>query len=43
MFSYVIDADTPLDLSQGAVEQTGNPLDIAIQGDGFLVVDTPPG
>ncbi len=43
MFSYVIDADTPLDLSQGAVEQTGNPLDVAVRGDGFLVVDTPQG
>ncbi|MGY6570970.1 MAG: flagellar basal-body rod protein FlgF [Salinarimonas sp.] len=43
MFRYVIDADTPLDLSQGATEQTGNPLDVAIQGDGFLVVDTPQG
>lgn len=42
-FAYVIDADTPLDLSQGATEQTGNPLDVAIQGDGFLVVDTPQG
>ena len=43
VFRYVIDADTPLDLSQGAVEQTGNPLDVAIQGDGFLVVETPQG
>ena len=28
---------------QGAVEQTGNPLDVAIDGDGFLVVQTPRG
>ena len=36
--SYVIDAGTPLDLSTGAVELTGNPLDAAIKGDGFFAV-----
>lgn len=29
-------AATPKDFSQGAIEITNNPLDIAIQGDGFL-------
>ncbi len=28
---------------RGAIEQTGNPLDVAIQGDGFLVVQGPNG
>ena len=31
------------DMSQGPIEQTGNPLDVAIDGDGFLVVQTPRG
>lgn len=41
--SYVIDKGTPLDLSQGAVEMTGNPLDVALKDDNFLVVQTPSG
>lgn len=41
--SFVVDRGTPLDLSSGAVEPTGNPLDIAINGDAFLVVQTPNG
>ncbi len=41
--SFVIDRGTPLDLSTGAVEPTGNPMDIAIAGDAFLVVQTPNG
>ena len=41
--SYVIDAGTPLDTSSGAIEYTGNPLDVAIKGDGFLAVQTPQG
>ncbi|MGE0443397.1 MAG: flagellar hook-basal body protein [Gemmatimonadales bacterium] len=31
------------DLSQGALRLTGRPLDIALEGQGFLVVDTPQG
>jgi flagellar basal-body rod protein FlgF len=38
--SYVIDAATPLDLSGGAIERTGNPLDAAIKGEGFFAVQT---
>jgi flagellar basal body rod protein FlgG len=30
-------------MAQGTVQQTGNPLDIAIDGDGMLVVQTPRG
>ncbi len=41
--SYVIDNGTPLDMSSGAIERTGNPLDVAIKGDGFLVVRTAAG
>lgn len=40
---YVIDAGTPLDASTGAIEMTKNPLDAAIKGDGFFVVQTPGG
>jgi flagellar basal body rod protein FlgG len=32
-----------LDMTQGPIKQTGNPLDIAITGPAFLVVDTPNG
>ena len=38
--SYVQDRATWHDLSQGPVEVTGNPLDIALSGNGFLVVQT---
>ena len=41
--SFVIDAGTPLDTSSGAIEMTGNPLDIAIKGDAFFAVQTPGG
>jgi flagellar basal-body rod protein FlgF len=38
--SYVQDRGTYRDFGQGASEQTGNPLDVAITGNGFLVVQT---
>ncbi|WP_298966049.1 flagellar basal-body rod protein FlgF [uncultured Methylobacterium sp.] len=41
--SYVIDAGTALDMSQGAIESTGNPLNVAIRGDAFFAVQTPQG
>jgi flagellar basal-body rod protein FlgF len=41
--SFVQDRATWHDLSQGPVQQTGNPLDVAISGDAFLVVQTPRG
>jgi flagellar basal-body rod protein FlgF/flagellar basal-body rod protein FlgG len=41
--SYVQDRSTWLDLSQGPMRQTGNPLDVAIDGKAFLVVQTPNG
>ena len=36
-------ADTTTDRRAGALKQTGAPLDIAIGGEGFLVVETPQG
>ena len=41
--SYVVDRSTWHDLSQGPVHQTGNPLDVAIEGKAFLTVQTPRG
>lgn len=41
--SYVTPAGTVRNMSQGPISQTGNPLDVAIEGDGFLAVQTPNG
>jgi flagellar basal-body rod protein FlgF len=38
--SFVNDRGAWHNLSGGALQQTGNPLDVAINGDGFLVVQT---
>lgn len=38
----VVDS-TVLDLKQGSIKVTGNPLDLAINGDGFFTVKTPNG
>jgi len=38
--SYGIMGDTTLDQSQGALNKTGNELDVAIQGPGYFVVQT---
>lgn len=43
LVSYVVDKSTWHDMSQGPVHQTGNPLDVAINGDAFFVVETPNG
>ena len=37
---YGIMGDTALNLSQGALQKTGNDLDVAIQGPGYFVVQT---
>ncbi len=37
--SYVY--DTPAQFDQGAIQQTGNPLDLALSGGGFFTVRTP--
>jgi flagellar basal-body rod protein FlgF len=41
--SYVQDRGTYRDFAQGPAEQTKNPLDVAITGNGFLVVQTAAG
>ena len=41
--SFVQDRATWIDISQGALERTGNPLDVAIDGKGYLAVQTPRG
>jgi flagellar basal-body rod protein FlgF len=37
------DRATWRDMSQGPLQSTGNPLDLALSGDGFFVVETPRG
>jgi flagellar basal-body rod protein FlgF/flagellar basal-body rod protein FlgG len=41
--SFVNDRVTWTDMRSGSVEQTGSPLDVAISGNGFLVVQAPRG
>lgn len=41
--AYVRDISTVRDYSPGHMEQTGNALDVAINGEGFFTVDTPQG
>ncbi|MHC5033422.1 MAG: flagellar hook-basal body protein [Planctomycetota bacterium] len=36
-------SDRSIDFSQGPIHRTSRPLDVAIQGDAFFVVDTPAG
>jgi flagellar basal-body rod protein FlgF len=43
LLSFVEDRGTWRDIRPGAVQVTGNPLDVAIDGDGFLAVQTPAG
>lgn len=41
--AFVRDVATVRDTSEGPMQQTGNPLDVAIQGDGYFVVESPNG
>ena len=41
--SFVQDRATFHDFAQGAIDKTGNPLDVAVNGNGFLSVQTPGG
>jgi flagellar basal-body rod protein FlgF len=41
--SFVTDPEAFLDFSEGPIENTGNPLDVAIDGNGFLAVQTADG
>ena len=40
---YVAVADVRMDDSAGALESTGNPLDVALEGDGWFSVEAPQG
>ena len=39
--SFVQDRATYVDVGQGAIETTGNPLDAAINGEGFFAIERP--
>lgn len=41
--SYVRDIATMRDLSAGPLEHTGNPLDVALEGEGYFVIQTDTG
>ena len=41
--SFVQDDGSWIDFSPGAIQRTGNPLDVAIDGNAFLAVQTPQG
>jgi flagellar basal-body rod protein FlgF len=41
--SFVTDRASWIDFSTGAIQRTGNPLDVAIQGNAYLAVQTPRG
>ena len=41
--NFVLDGGVARDFSQGGLKQTGAPLDVAIQGEGFFKVTTPAG
>ena len=41
--SFVRDRATWVDMSQGSMERTGNPLDVAVDGKGLIPVQTPNG
>ena len=41
--TYVLSATPGSDMTPGAISHTGNPLDIAIQGQGFMAVQTADG
>lgn len=41
--AFVQDVGAPPDLSEGALDETGNPFDFAISGPGFFTVSTPDG
>ena len=41
--AFVLDATTGADFSQGVVQQTGNPLDVAVKGKGWIAMQAPDG
>lgn len=43
VYSYVLDYGYASNFSAGSISLTGNPLDVALQNDGFMVVEAPGG
>jgi flagellar basal-body rod protein FlgF len=41
--SSKLETQSEIDFAQGQIEHTGNPLDLALDGDGFFAVETPSG
>lgn len=41
--AYVLDATTGADFAQGAVHETGNPLDVALKGEGWIALQAADG
>jgi len=41
--NYVLDTGVARDFGQGELSQTGNPLDVALEGPGFFTIQTPNG
>jgi len=41
--SFVRESGSTVDFTEGSLQQTNNPLDLAIRGEGYFVVDTPQG
>lgn len=41
--AYSQDVSVYRNMTEGALSQTGNPLDVAVKGEGYMVVDTPQG
>lgn len=41
--SFAFDGGPHVDVSAGGLKQTGNPLDVAIRGEGYLAIATPQG
>lgn len=41
--AFVVDRNSYTDMRAGKFETTGNPLDVAVNGDGWLMVETPNG
>ena len=41
--AFVVDSTVGADFRAGAIQQTGRPLDVAVQGDGWIAVERPDG
>ncbi|ADK85691.1 flagellar basal-body rod protein FlgF [Desulfarculus baarsii DSM 2075] len=43
IFDDMLSREMQVDFSQGSLQETGNPLDVALSGDGFFMIRTPGG